>query len=121
MMDKTPEIPYKEGMEPAWWLALNRNTFYKRTKEFGNKMAFIGNHNILTRLFGRAFQATKDEMMEYKSMWMVDKDKVKKAQFGRLVGKIPMADFILNPKLQYDPKEQDKYFREHSQFKAPTK
>lgn len=102
------------GNYPLWWKILNLQTSDFEWSKYLGKWR-LKNLGILRKLAPGLYESCYGEVRENQVITDIHGNKVK---VGKKVGSIPLVDYMFNPELHNNREEQDKYFKEHPEFKA---
>ena len=99
---------------PLWWKLLNLQA---SDWEWSNylKQFRLKNLNILRKLAPGLYSECEGEVKEFREFTDLHGNKVK---LGKRIGSIPLIDYFAHPELHKDANEQDRYWREHPEFKT---
>lgn len=112
---------------PDWWKILNiEDTEFERSKyaksSVSGKGAFrIKDLNILRKILPDVYEAAAEEVKEFNTFHRLNGNTFDKVKLGRKLGSISLWDAALQPELFNDSKAQDKYWKDHPEFKAEQK
>lgn len=105
---------------PLWYRILNVDAKHFEFSKYAgltNNRARIKDLDILRKLAPGLYESCVNEVKEFNNYNTWDGKQVKKLPLGKKIGSIPILDWVYQPELQNDKKAQDKYFREHPEFK----
>lgn len=109
---------------PAWQKIINLDTRnFERSKYAGESFSPDGKHrlkdlNLLRQIAPGVYESVAQEVKEYSDGLLETRGKFRKYKLGRKLGSIPLLDMAMHPELGHDRAAQDRYFKEHPEFKT---